>query len=177
MKYIATVADRDYEVDVDRPSEVTIDAVNYQVDLRSIDGVSLYSLIIDDASYEMHVERREGIYYVQLGGDRFPVDVEQERLKKLKAMGGQRHEEHAGAAVTAPMPGLVVKLLVAVGDNVEAQQGLAILEAMKMENEIRAPRAGIVRTIAVTQGAAVNKDDQLLFIADPETAEPAGDEA
>jgi biotin carboxyl carrier protein len=170
VKYIATIdasgAGRNYVVDVDRPTEVTVDGRDHQVDLRSIDGVHLYSLIVDDHSYELHVERIKGVYYVQLGGDRFAVDVEQERLKKLRAMGGTRHQEHGAAAVSAPMPGLVVRVFVEPGQPVAAGQSLVILEAMKMENEIRSPKTGVIESVAVASGDTVNKDDPLMVIGD-----------
>lgn len=174
MKYIATIEDHDHVVDVDRPGEVLIDGQAHRVNLRSIDGVHLYSLIVDDCSFELHVERHHGVYYVQIGGDRYAVDVEQERLKRLRALGGQRHEEHGGATVPAPMPGLVVKLLVSEGEAVEANQGLVILEAMKMENEIRSPRAGVVEGIAVAPGAAVNKGDALMAVTEPQAVASTG---
>lgn len=179
VKYIATIeaagSSTDHVVDVDRASEVTIDGATHQVDLRSIDGEHLYSLILDDRSYEMHVERDKGAFFVQIGGDRYKVDVEQERLKQLRAMGGRQHEEHGNTTVPAPMPGLVVRVFVEAGQPVEVGQPLVILEAMKMENEIRSPRSGVVRDLLTTAGAAVNKDDDLLIIAPhPEGAEASG---
>jgi biotin carboxyl carrier protein len=178
VKYVATGGEAaqavDHVVDVDRPGEVTVDGTVHAVDLRSIDDMHLYSLIVDDASYEMHVERHMGVYYVQIGGDRYAVEVEQERLKKLRAMGGRRHEEHGGATVRAPMPGLVVRVFVEPGQPVAIDQSLVILEAMKMENEIRSPRAGVVKSVAASPGAAVNKDDELLAIVDAPDAPDAG---
>jgi len=166
MKYIATVESRDFVIDVDRPIEVTVDGADHGVSLRSIDGAHLYSLLLDNVSYELFVERREGIYYVLIGGDRYAVDVEQERIRRLKAMGGQRHEEHGTANVLAPMPGMVVKVMVEPGDSVTIEQGLVILEAMKMENEIRSPRPGVVKTVSVVPGATVNKDDPLVVVVE-----------
>ncbi len=166
MKYVATVNHKDFSIDIDRPGEVVLDDVARAADLRVIAGTQLYSLLLDNHSYEVFVERREGLYYVMISGELFTVDVEDARLKQLKAMGGLAHEEHDSAVVSAPMPGLVVKVMVAAGDTVAEDQGLVILEAMKMENEIRSPRAGVVRSVGVSAGKTVNLGD-LLVVVEP----------
>jgi pyruvate carboxylase subunit B len=167
MKYIATVDGRDLELDVDRRGEITVDGERLAVDLRAVGGSQTYSLLLDNRSYEFFVERRPGGYDLMIEGDRFSVDVEDARLKQLKAMGGAEHVEGGAATVYAPMPGLVVKLLVVPGDLVEANQGLLILEAMKMENEIRAPKAGLIRSIGAVAGQTVGQGDVLLTIEAP----------
>lgn len=166
MKYTATVDGHDFAIDVDRAGEVVIDDQLCRVDLRSIDGAHLYSLIVDNASYELFVERRSGSLAVMIEGDLYEVAVEDARLKQLQAMGGQRHEEHGLYTVKAPMPGLVVRVLVQPGDHVAESQGLMILEAMKMENEIRSPRAGVVRTVAAAPGQTVNQGDALAVVGE-----------
>ncbi len=183
MKYIATVDGKDHEIDVDRAGEVTLDGEDLTVDLQAIGGSLTYSLLIENRSYELVVERRPGGYDVMIEGDRFSVDVEEARLKQLKAMGGETHAEGGAAVITAPMPGLVVKLLAEVGAQVEENQGLLILEAMKMENEIRAPRAGRLRSMSVVAGQTVNQGDVMAVIeaadADEDAAaaeDHAGDE-
>ena len=164
VRYVATVDGRDYEVALERAGEVTVDGTEHEVDLRLVDGVSLFSLIIDRGSHELFAERREGRYYVLIDGNRYGVEVEEARLKMLKAMGGTRHEEHGAASVSAPMPGLVVKVLVASGDEVEEGQGLVILEAMKMESEIRSPRSGVVKAVMAQAGQTVSQGDPLAIV-------------
>ncbi|RPJ64661.1 MAG: acetyl-CoA carboxylase biotin carboxyl carrier protein subunit [Acidobacteria bacterium] len=87
---------------------------------------------------------------------------------------GQRRWNRPGAAaagaagpqrITAPMPGKVLKVLVAAGESVEERQGLVVVEAMKMENELRAPRAGRVREVHVQEGAPV-ESGRLLVVLD-----------
>ena len=168
MKYSATVEGTDYEVDIDRVGEVVVDGVPHAVDLRPIDGTSLFSLIIDNQSHELLVERLEGMYYVYLQGNRLPVDVGDARLKALIAMSQKTGVDSGGAIVTAPMPGLVVKVLVEPGAVVSEGDGLVLLEAMKMENEIRSPCDGVVRTVSATAGSAVNLGDVLVLVdSDP----------
>jgi biotin carboxyl carrier protein len=108
------------------------------------------------------------MYYVLVAGDRYAVDVQDARLKQVKAMGSQPHESHGSMVVMAPMPGLVMRVLVQSGEAVLEGQPVAILEAMKMENEIRAPRPGLVKVVHVTAGKAVNQGDALLVVGDAE---------
>jgi biotin carboxyl carrier protein len=164
MQYIATVDGQDFTIDVDRAGEVTIDDAVHAVDLRAIGGKQLYSLILDNRSYEVFVERRAGVYHVMIRGDLFVIDVEEARLKQLKAMSGQAHVEQDAGTITAPMPGMVIKVLVEAGQAVEAGQGLMILEAMKMENQILCPRAGVVRSLGVVAGQTVNLGDLLAVV-------------
>jgi len=176
VKYKATVDHRDFTLDVDRAGEIVVDGVSVAADLVSIDGVHLYSLLVDGVSYDLHVERREGLYTVIIEGDRYTVDVGDAHLKELIAMSRRQHEEHGGAVIKAPMPGLVVKVLVAAGEPVAADQPVAILEAMKMENELRCPAAGTVKQVNIAAGQTVNMDDILIVVAPPDdTAAPDGD--
>jgi len=173
MKYIASVEGRDFAVDIDRPGEVVVDAEALATDLRVIEGGS-YSILVGNRSYEVFAERKDGDYVIMIDGDQFVVDVEEARLKQLRAMGGQSHEKASGAAIHAPMPGLVVKVLVAPGDHVEANQGLLVLEAMKMENELRSPCAGIVRQVNAVAGQTVAQGELMLRV---DALEPAEAEA
>ncbi len=167
MKYVATVNGRNLEIDLDRPGEIEVDRTHHSVDLRLVDGESLYSLILDNESHEVFAERRDGQTIILLDGHRFVVDVEDARLKHIRAAGGQEHVEHGAVIVVAPMPGLVIKVLVEAGQQVARDEGLLILEAMKMENEIRSPRLGTVRTLAVTAGQTVNLGDTLIVVDEP----------
>jgi len=168
VKYKATVGGRDLDIDVDRAGEVVVDGEAVATDLRPIDGLHLHSLLLNNRSYELHVERIAGMYYVYIEGNRYSVDVGDARLKELIAMSQRQRDTVSGAVVTAPMPGLVVKLLVAAGDPVTENQPLLILEAMKMENEIRSPAEGVVQSISAVAGAAVGIGDVLVAIAAPE---------
>jgi biotin carboxyl carrier protein len=167
VKYIATVDSRDFTIDVDQAHEVVVDGATLPVNLKAIDG-QLYSLLLGNRSHEVFVERSQGIYYVLIAGDRYAVDVEDAHLKHVKVVGSQAHETHGTTVVLAPMPGLVMRVLVTPGEAVLEGQGVVILEAMKMENEIRAPRTGVVQTVHVVGGKAVNQGDALLVVGDAE---------
>ncbi|MFQ5858160.1 MAG: biotin/lipoyl-containing protein, partial [Anaerolineae bacterium] len=139
MKYVATIDGQDFIIGIDRDGRVSVGDAAVDIDLESIDGRSLFSLILNGASYEVFVERHEDRYYVTIEGDRYEVQVEDERKKQLRELSGAKHEAAGELKISAPMPGLVVDVIVEEGQRVSAGDGVVILEAMKMENEIRTP--------------------------------------
>jgi biotin carboxyl carrier protein len=166
VKYVATVDGQEYRVGLGEEG-VTLDGAPVEVDLESIDGGFHYSLLVGAASHEVFVERCEDVCFVTLGGQRYRVQVEDERARQV----GRRQaalEEAGEAEVTSPMPGVVVAVLVEEGQAVHTGEGLLILEAMKMENEIRAQRNGVVERVHVTPGQRVAQDDVLVRIGSPE---------
>ncbi|MFQ5340299.1 MAG: biotin/lipoyl-containing protein [Anaerolineae bacterium] len=168
MKYIATIDGQDFTIDIDRDERISLEGTPVSIDLESIDGRSLFSLILDRASYEVFTERHEGRYFVTIDGDRYEVRVEDERIKQLRELSGAKREEAGELRIAAPMPGLVVNVIVEEGQQVSVGDGVVILEAMKMENEIRAPSAGIVESIRVSAGQTVNQGDVMVELAPPQ---------
>ena len=164
MKYLADLGATNYTIDIDHPGEVVVDGVTHVVSLEPVNRGTTFSILIDDKSYEAYVERRDGVYYVEIGSERHAIAVEDERLAKLKRTLGADDDISGEFIVKAPMPGLVVAVRVEVGDTVEPGQGVAILEAMKMENELKAPRAGMVKAIRVRPGQAVNQGETLVVL-------------
>ena len=135
------------------------------VDARRIDRETLSLVLVEGGSGSRTVRcvDADGAVDVHVGGAvvRALVDVGRARLTGLGARGGDRN---GGQHVTAPMPGKVVRLLVAPGDKVEARQGVVVVEAMKMENELTAPRAGRIAEVAVAEGASVEAGKVLVVI-------------
>lgn len=164
MIYTAIVGDEVVEIEIGRGGEVKVDGVPHHVDLRCIDGFSLFSLLIDNRSHEILVERGEGEYHVLLEGEMHRVRVEDERARALAKVKRAQKAPKGEIAIRAPMPGLVVAVPVEPGDLVRAGQGVVVLEAMKMENELRAPRNGIVQSVRVSQGDTVEQGEPLLVI-------------
>ncbi len=122
------------------------------------------SMIIDGASVPVSVEPiGEDTLRVTIDGRRTEVQVKDERDLLVEEF-GLGEDAAAGGEVRAPMPGLVLDLLVEEGEEVAADQGLLVLEAMKMENELKAPSGGVVRTIHATSGDAVDKEALLIEI-------------
>ena len=163
MKYVAATEDHTFTIEIGRPGEVTVNDTARHVDLQPIDD-TLFSLIVDGRAYEAFVERREGAYHVMIEGERHVVEIEDERRGGLRRLGEAKHDHAGEVQVNAPMPGLVVAVSVEAGQAVRAGQGVAVLEAMKMENEIRSPRDGTVKTVRVKAGEKVNQGTVLVVI-------------
>jgi biotin carboxyl carrier protein len=122
---------------------------------------SVYSVLIDGRSYDARVEETPVGLVVVIGGHRFEIGVRDPRRMSRKH-GGPGHEGLQN--VTAPMPGKIVRVLVAPGDEVAAGQGLLVVEAMKMQNELKALRPGRVSTISAREGATVSAGEVLATI-------------
>src|SRR5580704_15947625 len=110
----------------------------------------VYSILLDGRSYDARIEESDSALVVVIDGYRFEIRVHDPRRWSRKSAGrsGQGPQN-----VTAPMPGKVVRVLVAAGDAVEPGQGLVVIEAMKMQNELRAARTGRVLPVAAVEGA------------------------
>lgn len=121
----------------------------------------IYSVLLDGRSFEVRMEPTPGGQIAAVEGLRLAVEVEDPRRLRHRAAGvfGEGR-----AKVTAPMPGKVVRLLAAEGDQVEAGQGLLVVEAMKMQNEVKSPKAGRVAALSVQAGGAVAAGDVLAVI-------------
>lgn len=160
--YRALVGDRSFDISFG-DDQVIVDgeAKSYTFEVLREGYVSL---IVDGRSLPVSVEPAgDGTMRVTLAGQRTEVQVKDEQDLLVEEF-GLGADEAAGGAVRAPMPGLVLDVLVEEGEEVEAEQGLLVLEAMKMENELKAPSGGVVGTIHAVNGEAVEKDDLLIEI-------------
>ena len=164
MKYITTVDDKDYLVEIIDEKHISVNGKTYQVDFESVSGQPVYSLIVDGKSHESYVQQGEDNWQVLLRGRLYPVIVEDEREKRLRAAAGGGVAESGEFHLKAPMPGLVVTIPVAEGQEVKKGQVLLILESMKMQNELKSPRAGSIGRIRVKSGESVEQKQTLLSI-------------
>jgi biotin carboxyl carrier protein len=129
-----------------------------------------WSLLVSDATGPIRgAARSYDVMFEPAAGGGWQVHVDGLAVPAALRTAAQRLRGQSAAAgsdgrVVAPMPGRVVKLLVAPGTAVEARQGVVVIEAMKMENELRAPRAGVVREVRVAEGASVDAQAVLLVI-------------
>jgi len=121
-----------------------------------------YSLMKDGRSYDVTVGATERQYRVSVGGSEFNVCLRDPR--EFRNQAPLSSDSLGPMPVAAPMPGRIVKLLVREGQTVNAGQGIIVIEAMKMQNELRAPRAGTVEEIRVTENQAVNAGENLLVV-------------
>jgi len=121
-----------------------------------------YSLLLDGNSFDITVQRSLTHYSVTVNGVPFEVGLRDPR--QLGHQIGRGEDLDGPASVTAPMPGKLVRLIVAEGDSVKEGQGVAVVEAMKMQNELTAPKSGTVERVSVVEGQAVNAGESLLTI-------------
>jgi biotin carboxyl carrier protein len=120
------------------------------------------SLLVDGHAYEIKREQTATDLHMWVGSTRFAVELHDPRsLRSRKHAAG---DEKGPRKILAPMPGRVVRLLVAENSEVEAGQGVVVVEAMKMQNEIKSPKKGIVKKMLATPGAAVNPGDVLAIV-------------
>ena len=163
MKYLTAVNGKTYEIEINQNGRVIIDGVERKFDIRSLQP-NLYSLLIDNLSFEALVEGKDNAVNVMLGGDLFEVTVEDERERRLAAAGSGFQVEQGEISVRSPMPGLIVVVQVADGDEVTAGQALVVLESMKMENQLKAPRAGKVSKVHIQAGERVEQNRLLITL-------------
>ncbi len=166
MAYIATSGGREHRLDVRQDRDglrVRLDDREFLVDLLRVDP-ALYSLLIGGRSYEIDVLETEEALVVLVDGQPFQVEIQDEQQRRLRAAAGKGETKTGKRIVTAPMPGKVVKLLVKPGDAVQPGDGVVVVEAMKMENELKASTAGTVKEIRVEEGKAVSGGEVLVVI-------------
>ena len=166
MAFIAKLGEQAYTVGIDEVGKsvykVSIDGNEFLIDGKKT-GRTNYSLIVDNRSFEIEVDHTEDEYQVLVDGRNYHVNLVDER--RVRVGGNQSGIEFQGRQkVSVPMPGKVIAVLVAEGDSVEKGQGLVIVEAMKMENEVRSPINGQVREIRVKPGETVEAGAVLLIV-------------
>ncbi len=163
MIFDATVLGRTLRVEVrgsDGRYTVSLDGKPLEVS-ASAAARGLTSLRIGALSHEVGLEREPSGYRVAFPGDSLTVELADAALGNA----APARREHGPARLTAPMPGRIVRLLSAAGADVLAGQGLVVIEAMKMENELRAPRAGRLQQLLVREGQAVEAGALLAVVA------------
>jgi len=165
MKYITSVGDHEFLIEVVDEHHVSVDGTLYEVDFDAVSGQPVVSLLVDGKSYEAYVYEDEQTFQVLLHGRMFPVMVEDEREKRLRAASGSRIAERGGFHLRAPMPGLVVAIPVGEGQEVQKGDVLVVLESMKMQNELKSPRAGLIARLRVKTGDSVDQHQTLLTVS------------
>jgi pyruvate carboxylase subunit B len=151
------------EVDGDR---ITLDGKAVEASTAPVEGTPVRQVLLGGASWMLLVEAAgRGRWDLGWRGDRWEVEVVDERTRHIRSLTGTGQARTGGGVLKAPMPGLVVRILVEPGQKVEEGQGVAVLEAMKMENELKAKAAGVVQAVLVSPGQAVEKGQGLVELA------------
>lgn len=157
MKYVVTVNGRSHEIIVDG-EEVEIAGRRHSAVLHGVPGTPLKHLVFAGGSSVLVLEAGgAGEWLVQDRGERFEVEALDERTKHIRGLIGTGKGATSGGIIKAPMPGLVIRVLVEAGQTVNPGDPVVVLEAMKMENELKAPVAGTVERVEVRVGQAVEK--------------------
>jgi biotin carboxyl carrier protein len=121
------------------------------------------SILLNGQSFEIHVaETSDGKLKLQAGGHEFIAEVQDPRAWRGRKQGTL--EAEGRQQIVAPMPGKVIHLLVKAGDTVQAGQGIAVIEAMKMQNEIRSPKSGKVERVIAKEGQNVSAGEVLAWV-------------
>jgi biotin carboxyl carrier protein len=164
MRYLTTIGDRTYTIDINQDGEVVIDGQRCALDLRSIDDDGLFSMLLDNRSFEALVDEGEGEYRVLINGVLYHVRVADERAKRLAEAAGAFVPTGGEVNIKSPMPGLIVAIVVSEGEAVKKGQVVIVLESMKMENELKAPRDGMVGAVKVQPRQTVEQNQVLLVL-------------
>lgn len=164
MRYVTTIGEREYIVEIIDERHILLDGMPYEVDFDAVSGQPVYSLLLDGQSYETYVYSNEEGWQVLLQGTLYPATVEDEREKRLRLKAGSHIAEREELHLKAPMPGLIVAVLVNEGQTVERGDVLVVLESMKMQNELKSPKAGTVSRIRVKSGDNVEQKQTLLSV-------------
>ena len=164
MKYTAIIQGERVEIELNHREhnviETEIGGRKYVLEAKAVEP-GIYWLNWNNRSLEIGVMPSLDGYVVSLAGRQIPVEIVDARTALRRAV----QQGHAGVVeIRAPMPGKVVKLLVAEGDELQANQGILVMEAMKMQNEIKSPKKGVVRKLGVSPGAAVSSGDLLATV-------------
>ncbi|PYR99984.1 MAG: hypothetical protein DMG16_16725 [Acidobacteria bacterium] len=164
MKYTAMIEGKRVEIELNRKENGVIEAEIggrfYRVEGKAVEP-GIYWFTWNNRSLEIGVTQTPDSYVASLGGHRIPVEIVDARSALRRAA---QHDHDGLVQIRAPMPGKVIKVLVAEGAEVQANQGIVVLEAMKMQNEIKSPKKGTVRKLGVKDGAPVNSGDFLATV-------------
>ena len=166
MKLEILIDGRPCSLEIEDPGrgagEFVFNSKPLEADVREVEP-GVYSILVEGRSYEVKIEPASTpeCYYAGVNGKRYAVEVRDPR-RPSRARGS--FSAPGRQKVASPMPGKVVRVLVAEGDSVEAGQGLVVIEAMKMQNEIRSPKPGRVVAVPVKEGMAVGGGETLVEV-------------
>jgi pyruvate carboxylase subunit B len=168
MLYHVTLGSRTFRVEL-ADGRISIDGEPLgEAELMTVPGTSVHHLLVDGHSRTVVARpgAAAGLWELHVDGFRQLAEVIDERTRRLRSLTRRGDTRSAPRPVRAPMPGMIVRVEVAVSERVQAGQGVVIMEAMKMENELRADTDGVVARILVRPGEPVDKGAVLIEFAD-----------
>jgi len=158
VKYLVDVEGEEVLVEL-VADEVRVDGESVAAHVAEVVGTPVYLVTVRGVMYRVAVQHghARGEYTLWTDGYRVEVEATDERTQAIRRLSGRRATRSGPSPLIAPMPGLIVRVHVRPGDAVQAGQGLVAMEAMKMENELRATSAGTVKSVRVEPGTVVEK--------------------
>ncbi|MGQ0765456.1 MAG: biotin/lipoyl-containing protein [Gemmatimonadota bacterium] len=158
MKYIVDVDGERREVSLEGDA-VVLEGQRVRAHLADVEGTPIRVVSVGTEVHRVAAVRgaTKGSYILWVDGYRFQVEALDERTRAIRDMTAESERDPGPRPLTAPMPGLIVRVNVREGDQVQTGQGLVVMEAMKMENELRSVSAGRVRSVSAVPGSAVEK--------------------
>lgn len=162
-KYYISIGDQEIVASLDAKGKLLLDNKDREIQVTQI-GEHVFSVLLGNISVRVVAQQEGNIYRLLSGSAQLDATVDSERAKLLKQYSVASDSSRERLEVHAPMPALVVKVEVNVGDTVAPGQGLIVLEAMKMENEIKSHQAGRVKEIYVSKGKPVEKGELLILL-------------
>jgi len=163
MTYDISIDGKHYSLELTRAEghwSCRLDGQDVEVD-SVLARPNVLSLRIGNHAYEVKCERVGGDMHLWVGSARFAAEVRDPRSLRGRA---RAVDDQGPKKLTAPMPGKIIRVLVSQGAEVEAGSGVLVVEAMKMQNEIKSPKKGTIQKILVSEGAAVNAGDVLAIV-------------
>lgn len=164
MIYEVIVEGKPHQLELERTDsgwKCILDGNPIQVD-AVLTRHDVLSILVGGRSYEVKREQTPTDLHMWVGSERFAVEVRDPRSLRARKASGK--DEHGPKKLIAPMPGRVVRVLVEERSEVAAGQGVVVVEAMKMQNEIKSPKKGTVQKIMAVAGATVNAGDVLAIV-------------
>ena len=158
MNYIVDVRGKRIAVEL-TPNAATVDGRTHSASLREVEGTPVRLVTIGDQVHRVVVRKRgtRGAYQLWIDGFTYDVEALDERTRTIRDLTAKATGPSGPAPLTAPMPGLIVRVRVKPGDTVAAGEGLVVMEAMKMENVLKASGAGTVRAVRIGPGDKVER--------------------
>jgi biotin carboxyl carrier protein len=166
VKYVVMIAGQSVEVEIDG-ERVGLGGGTVRASLEVIPGTPLRQLLLNGRPLTMAMEPMGGgRWMLQTAGQRWEVEVLDERTRHIRSLTGAGDHRRSVRVLRAPMPGLVVRVMARAGESINAGTGVVVLEAMKMENELKAAGDAVVKAVRVEPGQAVEKGQVLIEFED-----------
>ena len=162
--YFAEVDGKEYQIEILSESRVVINGTPHEIDIHTLKQGASCSLLFDGKSFEPTAFNENGDWEVLIKGRLFNIRVEDDIGRRLRLASGSTSQQTGKYVLLSPMPGMVIDIPVEVGAQVEKGEVLVILESMKMQNELRAPRAGKITSIQASLNDNVERKEALLIL-------------